>query len=85
MTEDDKGDKMSSKELQIFEVPGTDLMAVDYEDYKKLQANSDALLSDLRAALEWIDAVPKNIVLPTMPGFDRDLVEEHIAKAEVRS
>ena len=25
-----------------------------------------------RAMLEWIDAVPKDTVLPAMPGFDRD-------------
>jgi hypothetical protein len=25
-----------------------------------------------RAMREWIDAVPKDIVLPAMPGFDRD-------------
>lgn len=30
----------------------------------------------LRAALDWIDAVPSDTVLPTMPGFDRDDVEE---------
>jgi hypothetical protein len=32
----------------------------------------DDLLSALKAALEWIDAVPPETVLPTMPGFDRD-------------
>jgi hypothetical protein len=32
----------------------------------------DDLLSALAAALEWIDAVPPETVLPTMPGFDRD-------------
>jgi hypothetical protein len=32
----------------------------------------------LEATLEWIDAVPKNISdrLPTMPGFDRDCVND---------
>lgn len=29
----------------------------------------------LRAALEWIDAVPQDTVLPAMPGFDRDWVD----------
>lgn len=29
----------------------------------------------LRAALRWIDAVPSEMPLPAMPGFDRDWVE----------
>ncbi|MBQ5183510.1 hypothetical protein B5M10_18625 [Pluralibacter gergoviae] len=39
--------------------------------------------SDLfnKAALEWIDAVPSDTVLPAMPGFDRDEVNELIANA----
>lgn len=32
------------------------------------------LLDALEAALEWIDAVPPETVLPVMPGFDRDWV-----------
>lgn len=43
------------------------------------------LLEALRAALEWIDAVPPETVLPTMPGFDRDDVNIIIAKAEGRT
>jgi hypothetical protein len=40
-------------------------------------ATTDAeLIAELRdalsAALEWIDAVPKETPLPPMPGFDRD-------------
>lgn len=34
----------------------------------------DELLEALEAALEWIDAVPADTVLPAMPGFDRDWV-----------
>ncbi len=35
------------------------------------------LQSALSAALEWIDAIPKDVAakLPTMPGFDRDWAE----------
>lgn len=29
----------------------------------------------LRAALDWIDAVPSGTELPAMPGFDRDWAE----------
>ncbi|HGW1305894.1 TPA: hypothetical protein ACNMRY_005322 [Klebsiella pneumoniae] len=37
---------------------------------------NEQLLSALLAALEWIDAVPSDTVLPAMPGFDRDEVNE---------
>ena len=37
------------------------------------------LLKVAEAMLEWIDAVPKDIVLPAMPGFDRDWAEETLA------
>jgi hypothetical protein len=30
---------------------------------------------------EWIDAVPSDTVLPTMPGFDRDWADSVIDKA----
>lgn len=35
----------------------------------------------LRFALDWIDAVPKEVVdrLPAMPGFDRDFAETILA------
>lgn len=33
----------------------------------------------LDAALQYIDALPKDIVLPAMPGFDRDKAEEVLA------
>ncbi|HCL5580979.1 TPA: hypothetical protein N2N40_002406 [Citrobacter freundii] len=39
-----------------------------------------ALLEALVAALEWIDAVPSDTPLPAMPGFDRDDVNELIAR-----
>ncbi|HID4482037.1 TPA: hypothetical protein ACXE8X_001932 [Klebsiella pneumoniae] len=42
---------------------------------------NEQLLSALLAALEWIDAVPADTVLPAMPGFDRDEVNELIANA----
>jgi len=40
------------------------------------------LLEALECALEWIDAVPRETVLPAMPGFDRDWVDEIVAKAK---
>lgn len=39
------------------------------------------LLEALQWALEWIDAVPSDTVLPAMPGFDRDEVTNVINKA----
>lgn len=40
------------------------------------------LLSSLKSALEWIDAVPSDMQLPVMPGFDRDELDNLIAKIE---
>lgn len=40
------------------------------------------LLAALSDALAWIDAVPSDMPLPTMPGFDRDAVNELIAAAK---
>jgi hypothetical protein len=39
------------------------------------------LLSVTLAMREWIDAVPSDTVLPTMPGFDRDWADSVIDKA----
>lgn len=41
---------------------------------------SNELAKVARAALDWIDALPDDVVakLPTMPGFDRDWAEETI-------
>lgn len=38
------------------------------------------LVEVLQAALEWIDAVPKDTQLPAMPGFDRDWADEVLDK-----
>lgn len=43
---------------------------------------NDQLLAALSDALEWIDAVPSDMPLPAMPGFDRDAVNELIAAAK---
>jgi hypothetical protein len=42
----------------------------------------DDLVALAEACLEWIDAVPKNTVLPAMPGFDRDWGNQVLAKAK---
>ena len=59
--------------------------AQDNEANARLMAASPELVDALKAALEWIDAVPPETVLPTMPGFDRDDVNDLLAKAEGRS
>lgn len=40
------------------------------------------LLFALKAVLEYIDAIPKDIELPAMPGIDRDWVEYLVEKAK---
>jgi len=46
-----------------------------------LVAAAPELLEALQAALAWIDTVPQDAQLPTMPGFDRDWVDGIINKA----
>jgi hypothetical protein len=42
---------------------------------------TEDLRKALQWALEWIDAVPKDTVLPAMPGFDRDWVNRLLEAA----
>lgn len=42
--------------------------------------HSSKLKEALKWALEWIDAVPDDVQLPAMPGFDRDYVNDLIDK-----
>ncbi|AXN57833.1 hypothetical protein [Acinetobacter phage ABPH49] len=46
------------------------------------KAVSIEMVEALEAALEWIDAVPQDTPLPTMPGFDRDWVNAVLNKAK---
>lgn len=43
---------------------------------------AEELLTALKDALMWIDAVPQDTQLPTMPGFDRDEVNALIDQAK---
>lgn len=36
--------------------------------------HTDELKESLQMAIDWIDAVPQETILPAMPGFDRDYV-----------
>lgn len=46
-----------------------------------LISKAPELLEALQDALEWIDSVPQDTALPTMPGFDRDAVDTLIKEA----
>lgn len=48
----------------------------------QLKADKYEMTKALRAALEWIDAIPKDISLPAMPGSDRGWVDNLIAEIE---
>lgn len=59
-----------------------DVLFPSVSDRVNLIAKSPELLELAKAALEWIDSVPSDIELPTMPGFDRDWAESVIDWAE---
>jgi hypothetical protein len=46
-----------------------------------LPVGVESLTQALTWALAWIDAVPKDTPLPTMPGFDRDYVNDLLERA----
>lgn len=56
--------------------PEYDLLSAN----KRLEEENAALREALTMALQWIDALPPDIQLPTMPGFDRDSVDDLLAK-----
>ena len=39
----------------------------------------------IEACFEWIDAVPENVELPTMPGFSRDWAEGVLERLKIRN
>lgn len=51
---------------------GTDEAVANTDFVRKAVNAHDDLVKALKAALEWIDAVPSDTPLPAMPGFDRD-------------
>ncbi|HEJ7888694.1 TPA: hypothetical protein SMI07_000688 [Serratia liquefaciens] len=80
------GQHWNNKMLTHLEVTfGSDGECICDTVYKIDDANIIAaapdLLEALKAAMEWIDSVPQDVQLPTMPGFDRDWVDGIIAKA----
>ena len=47
---------------------------VPYDQMQDAAQALDALIEALGWALDYIDAIPSETVLPAMPGFDRDYV-----------
>jgi hypothetical protein len=47
-----------------------------------MTAQEKELLYIAKALREYIDAIPKDLVLPTMPGIDRDYVDSVIQRVE---
>jgi len=62
---------------------GSDSGNGEREANGRLIAAAPELLESLQLALAWIDTVPKDTILPTMPGFDRDEINNIIIKAKM--
>ena len=67
--------------LNLAQVVARQSWLKEAEANARLIAAAPELLEALQMALEWIDAVPSDTLLPTMPGFDRDEVNSIIIKA----
>lgn len=74
---------MTTKEYREKYKPRGKFHPAGSKDVCALCDQVDALAEALRWALEYIDAVPlaTAAALPTMPGFDRDYVNELLATA----
>ncbi len=57
----------------------------EHEANTNLVRTAPELYEALEAALEWIDAVPSSVQLPTMPGIDRDWIDSVLSKANGES
>ena len=49
---------------------------------ESMSKDIDGLLELVGALREWVDAVPDDVELPTMPGHDRDWADEIIGNAK---
>lgn len=52
---------------------------------KQLEAHVERLQWCAKAAIGWIDSVPSDVVLPAMPGFDRDEFDAIIDETPAQS
>lgn len=65
--------------------PNSEAAAWVCDEIKRLERKLAETQSVARAALEWIDAVPADTVLPAMPGFDRDWAEGVLGRGHTPS
>lgn len=52
---------------------------------KQLETHVERLQWCAKAAIDWIDSVPSDVVLPAMPGFDRDEFDAIIDETPAQS
>ena len=60
----------------------SDLTQQERRANTRLIASAPELLQIAQFALAYIDAIPKDLDLPAMPGFDRDWADSVIASAD---
>lgn len=78
MCESCGGIAITLSELGYNAPPGEDMrkLAREYREQR------EELFFSLLHALDWIDAVPKDTNLPDMPGFNREYVDDLLAKVK---
>jgi hypothetical protein len=58
-------------------------MSKEESDILTVEKSHAQLLYWLEAALDWIDSVPQDTVLPVMPGFCRDYLDVDLYDAKM--
>lgn len=74
------------EDIKLYGKSGNDIrpdrVTMKIEEFDYLITHNENLVKCLQWVLDWIDAVPPGTQLPSMPGFDRDYVDNIIKYGE---